>query len=255
MKKLIKLLILTTVMMMALTACGRAAPSPGPASLPASGSGPVSASAESGSALGNAQSASGEADRSSSPADGSYAPAQEEQPLPEVPETNAPGMEENGVGSTAPVPVDDSREFNRGKANRDGLQIYLEESLTLDQYTYFYYTEDQLGLGIATPDKEAVKAAVESYGHPEIEVEYRETAYPKSILDKAHEELREFRIQADREGEQIVMNTAYGGGEGYIDITIHEMHPALEKFLLESRYSDCFRVEVTGGEPLFNPDT
>ena len=173
------------------------------------------------------------------------------------PEDSLPpqGSSESDSFDDTPQPVTDSQEFNRGKPNRDGLQLYLLETLTEDQYTYFYYTEDQLGLGIATPDEETVKAAVESYGYPEIEVEYRATAYPKSILDKAHEELLQFQIQADQDGEQIVMNTAYGGGDGYIHITIHEMHPALEKFLQESEYTDCFRVEVTGGEPLVNPDT
>ena len=140
---------------------------------------------------------------------------------------------------------------------RQALTSYLEEALGTEGYTYFYYTDDQLGLGIAAPDLEAARAAVEAYEGDPMPVEYLETAHSRAELDAAYEDYRAMADPLRGTGEEIVANISSGGEQGgYIVITVHEMYPALEEYLAESEYRDCFRVEITGGEsPMVNPDT
>ena len=140
---------------------------------------------------------------------------------------------------------------------RQALTSYLEETLGTEGYTYFYYTDDQLGLGIAAPDLEAARAAVEAYEGDPMPVEYLETAHSRAELDAAYEDYRAMADPLRGTDEEIVANISSGGEQGgYILITVHEMYPALEEYLEESEYRDCFRVEITGGEsPIVNPDT
>ena len=245
-------------LLMILAACGAAEPSgssvPAPEAVSSSGGEAEEAPPPSSSQESSQTAPSQEAASESSAPEVSQEASSEVQ----APSSASEAQEIPDVASSqsAPVPVTDSREFNRGKANRDGLQIYLEETLTTEQYTGFYYTEDQMGLGIATPDVETVKAAVEAYGYPEIPVEYRETAYSRAVLDRAREELRALETRQDQGGDRLIINVSGDGiRDGYIHIAIHEMNPALEQFLEESPFGGCFKVEVTGGEPLFNPDT
>ena len=139
---------------------------------------------------------------------------------------------------------------------RQALTSYLEEALGPEGYTYFYYTDDQLGLGIAAPDLEAAREAVEAYDGPQMRVEYLETAHSRARLDAAYEDYRAMADPLRGTGEEIVANISSGGQQGgYIVITVHQMYPALEEYLETSEYRDCFQVEVTGADsPIVNPD-
>ncbi|MEA5012510.1 MAG: hypothetical protein VB100_12420 [Angelakisella sp.] len=157
----------------------------------------------------------------------------------------------SSVSAQASAPVIDPRIDEE----RDRLRSFLQETLWDGQYTSFYFTDDQLGLGIAAPDLDVVKAAVEAFGERKIKVEYRQTVYSKAVLDVARKELRELQEHQRQLGDELIMNVAGYEMDGFIHITIHQMHSALEEFLRQSNYKGCYAVNVTGGDPIVNPNT
>lgn len=157
--------------------------------------------------------------------------------------------------ATSSQPISSYNKIIRGTSTPDGLRLHLKEVLTDDQYTYFYYAHGG-GVGVATPDREAVEAAVSTYIYPDILVEYKETPFSRSILQAARQELSQWRTRHDAAGNRLVMNVSYNGIEdGYIHITIDEMHPVLEEFLQNSQYGHCIRVEVTDEGFVVDPAT
>ena len=194
-------------------------------------------------------------------------PAPEEEPAPASSSEEAPPEEEAPASSAPPEPALSSEaeptweemtdeERRTLDQTRQALTSYLEEALGPEGYTYFYYTDDQLGLGIAAPDLEAAREAVEAYDGPQMRVEYLETAHSRAELDAAYEDYRAMADPLRGTGEEIVANISSGGQQGgYIVITVHQMYPALEEYLETSEYRDCFQVEVTGADsPIVNPD-
>ena len=201
-------------------------------------------------------------------------PAPEEEPAPASSSEEAPPEEEAPASSapSEPAPEPSSKvepapgeltweemtdeERRTLDQTRQALTSYLEEALGPEGYTYFYYTDDQLGLGIAAPDLEAAREAVEAYDGPQMRVEYLETVHSRAELDAAYEDYRAMADPQRDTDEEIVANISSGGEQGgYIVITVHQMYPALEEYLETSEYRDCFQVEVTGADsPIVNPD-
>lgn len=194
-------------------------------------------------------------------------PAPEEEPAPASSSEEAPPEEEAPASSAPSEPAPSSEaeptwgemtdeERRTLDKTRQALTSYLEEALGPEGYTYFYYTDDQLGLGIAAPDLEAAREAVEAYEGDPMRVEYLETAHSRAELDAAYEDYRAMADPLRDTDEEIVANISSGGEQGgYIVITVHQMYPALEEYLETSEYRDCFQVEVTGADsPIVNPD-
>jgi ABC-type phosphate/phosphonate transport system substrate-binding protein len=186
------------------------------------------------------------------PSSSSEAQPEEESQVSSTPEESVPQMEE--ALSWEELSEEELQTLDR---NRQALTDYLEEALGPEKYTYFFYTHDQMGLGIATPDLQAARDAVAAYNGPQMRVEYLETANSRARLDAAYEEYRAMADPLCGTSREIVANISSGGeGDGYIHIAIHQMNPELQEFLDTSEYGDCFLVEVTGADsPIINPDT
>ena len=173
---------------------------------------------------------------------------------PEEPQQSQPESQENPAAAYEALSQEERDEVDR---NRDALMAYLEDTLTPEEYTNFFITKDQMGLGVDSPELQTVKEAVAAYDGPAVQVEYREVANSRARLDAAWEAYCEMRDSLRGTDGEIVANVSYSGiGDGYIHITIHQMNPELQEFLDTSEYGDCFQVEVTGADdPIVNPDT
>ena len=143
--------------------------------------------------------------------------------------------------------------------DRDKMAIYLEETLTKEEYTSFYWREE--GLGVLTPNVERVREVVAAYDGPAIDMEYHEVPISKARQDAAREAYWKLEKSLRDTSDPLIANSWVIGlpddpNLGKIHIEIHQMHPALQEFLDTSGYGDCFVVTVTGADlPIVNPDT